>query len=125
NRGRLLNEAVVMFGDYDYYILHDADLIPDAQLLSYYYDYPEMPIHLGYRGQRWSETTTGANKKFIGGVLSVNKYDFYLANGFPNDFWGWGGEDDALSYRLTVNKIIVTQPPKGSVTDLENLSIEQ
>jgi hypothetical protein len=125
NRGRLLNEAVVKYSDYDYYIMHDADLIPDSDLLEYYYDYPEVPIHLGYRGQRWSETTSGANKKFIGGVLSINKYDFYRVNGFPNDFWGWGGEDDALSYRLSVNKIIVTQPPKGAVTDLENMDIEQ
>lgn len=125
NRGRLLNEAADMYEDYDYYIFHDADLIPDSDLLEYYYDYPEQPIHLGYRGQRWSETTPGINKKFIGGVLSINKYDFYLANGFPNEFWGWGGEDDALSYRLTINKIIVTQPLKGSVQDLEDLTIEQ
>jgi len=125
NRGLLLNEAVAIFNDFDYYILHDADLIPDTELLSYYYDYPEQPIHLGYRGQRWSETTPGSNKKFIGGVLSINKYDFYRVNGFPNDYLSWGGEDDALSYRLMVNKLVVTQPPKGAVTDLENLTIEQ
>jgi hypothetical protein len=125
NRGQLLNEGVVMYENYDYFIFHDADLIPDTDLFKYYYEYPEQPIHLGYRGQRWSETTSGANKKFIGGVLSINKYDFYLANGFPNDFWGWGGEDDALSYRLMINKILVTQPPEGAVTDLEELTIEQ
>lgn len=125
NRGRLLNEAIVMYNNFDYYILHDADLIPDTELLEHYYDYPESPIHLGYRGQRWSETEAGSNKKFIGGVLSINKYDFYLVNGFPNDFWGWGGEDDALSQRLTSNKIIIKQPSEGAVYDLEELTIEQ
>lgn len=125
NRGLLLNEGVKNNENYDYYIFHDADLIPDSDLLNYYYVYPVQPIHLGYRGQRWSETTTSTNKKFIGGVFSINKYDFYLVNGFPNDFWGWGGEDDALSQRLKINKINVIQPPIGSVTDLENLSIDQ
>jgi len=125
NRGRLLNEGVLVHDNYDYYIFHDADLIPDVNLLEYYYEYPKQPIHLGYRGQRWSEITPGSNNKFIGGVLSVNKYDFYLINGFPNDYWNWGGEDDALSYRFHINKIKVTFPPKGAVTDLENLTIEE
>ncbi len=125
NRGQLLNEGAIMYEEYDYFIFHDADLIPDLNLFKYYYDYPEQPIHLGYRGQRWSETISSSNKKFIGGILSINKYDFYLVNGFPNDFWGWGGEDDALSYRLMSNKLIVTQPSEGSVTDLEELTIEQ
>lgn len=125
NRGFLLNRGVFMNNDYDYYIFHDTDLIPDEDLFSYYYDYPECPVHLGYRGQRWSEVEAGANKKFIGGVLSMNKYDYYLVNGFPNNFAGWGGEDDALSHRLYINKITVIQPLKGAVTDLENLTIKQ
>jgi len=125
NRGLLLNKGVVQNGDYDYYILHDTDLIPDSELLVYYYEYPKSPIHLGYRGQRWSETTPGANKKFIGGVLSINKFDFYTANGFPSTMAGWGGEDDALSARLSVNRIIVSQPPKGAVTDLEGMTIKE
>lgn len=125
NRGLLLNDGVLLFDKFDYYIFHDADLIPDQTLLSYYYEYPTSPIHLGYRGQRWSETVIGANKKFIGGVLSINKYDFFLVNGFPNDYWGWGGEDDDLSYRLKINKIDVTQPESGSVTDLEGMNIEE
>ncbi len=125
NRGLLLNKGVVMNPDYDYYILHDADLIPDQDLLKYYYKYPKSPIHLGYRGQRWSETKEGTNKKFIGGVLSINKFDYYNANGIPNTMQGWSGEDDALSYRLMVNKIKIEIPPKGAVTDLEGLTIEQ
>jgi hypothetical protein len=126
NRGLLLNNEVTKNHEkFDYFIFHDVDLIPDTQLLSYYYEYPKSPIHLGYRGQRWSETTPGTNKKFIGGVLSMNKYDYYNVNGFPNDFWGWGKEDDALSYRLLINSIYVDIPPTGSVTDLENLTIEQ
>lgn len=121
NRGLLLNMGVYK-NPADYYILHDADLIPDKELLKQYYVYPTTPIHLGHRGQRWSGSN---NKKFIGGILSINKYDFYRVNGFPNDFWGWGGEDDALSSRLRINGIEVLVPPVGGVVDLENLTIEQ
>ncbi len=122
NRGRLLNEAVCDPGNnkYSYFIFHDADLIPDSDLLEYYYEYPMSPIHLGFRGQRYSK-----NRKFLGGVLSMSRKDFMHVNGFPNDFWGWGGEDDALAARLSRSQISVEVPPKGSVTDLESLTIEQ
>jgi len=124
NRGLLLNKGFLMYNNYDYYIFHDVDLIPNAELLEYYYDYPYYPIHLGYRGQRWSQKGD-SNKKFIGGVLSINKFDFSIVNGFPLEYWGWGGEDDALSERLKLNNIIIKNPPKGEVIDLEELSIEE
>jgi hypothetical protein len=120
NRGLLLNKGFLNNQNYDYFIFHDVDLIPDSDLIKTYYEYPEKPIHIGYKGQRWS-----TNEKFIGGVLSINKDDFIKVNGFPNDFWGWGGEDDALSNRLRINNISVVRPKHGSVTCLENLTIEE
>ncbi len=127
NRGWLLNKAVSQNMDYDYYIFHDVDLIPDSTLLKEYYKFPELPIHLGHRGQRWSvdKPVSWPVNKFIGGVFSVSKDDFIKINGFPNNFWGWGAEDDALSYRLYINDITVESPEKGSVTDLENLNIQE
>jgi hypothetical protein len=121
NRGLLLNEGIATFNNFDYYIFHDADLIPDQILLQYYLKYPKNPIHIGHKGQRWS----GPSNKFIGGIFSINKHDFYKINGFPNDFWGWGGEDDAMSERLRINKIVIERPHAGSVTDLEALTIKQ
>jgi len=35
----------------------------------------------------------------IGGVMSINRENYYLVNGFPNIYWGWGGEDDDFSAR--------------------------
>jgi hypothetical protein len=121
NRGLLLNRGVLENQDRDYYIFHDVDLIPDTDLIEYYKVYPTTPIHLGYRGQRYSKLD--GSMHFLGGVLSINKYDFQSVNGFPNNFWGWGGEDDALRNRLRIKNIEVTYPPKGSVKDLEELSI--
>ena len=36
----------------------------------------------------------------FGGVVSMTKAHFYSVNGFPNSFFGWGGEDDNMFRRL-------------------------
>lgn len=35
-------------------------------------------------------------KEFFGGVSGLTVEQFRKINGFPNAFWGWGGEDDDL-----------------------------
>ena len=35
----------------------------------------------------------------LGGILIMNKNIFKKINGYPNDFWGWGGEDVDLKKR--------------------------
>ena len=40
-------------------------------------------------------------------IISFNKKDFQKINGFPNDFWGWGGEDDAMYNRLVSARVPV------------------
>lgn len=32
----------------------------------------------------------------VGGVLAIRMNHFYAVNGFSNEFWGWGGEDDDM-----------------------------
>ncbi len=53
-------------------------------------------------------------------------------NGFPNNFWGWGGEDDEISERLQDCGLHpVTKPGNdvrkaaGAITDLEDLLIKE
>ena len=103
-----------------YYVLSDVDLLPSNELLEDYLKYPETPIHLGNRGTRY----TGNADSFLGGVLSVNSKDFIKSNGYPNSFWGWGGEDDALKRRLDRNNIRIERP-EGSVIDLEELNLTE
>ena len=108
--------------DNHYYILSDVDLIPSMDLLPEYLRYPKKPIHLANKGTRYN--TDGKNENFLGGVLSINREDFIKSNGYPNIFWGWGGEDDVLSSRLRLKNIDIDKPEE-SVIDLEEMTIDE
>jgi len=41
--------------------------------------------------------------------VAFSSDDFKRINGFPNNFWGWGGEDDEMR-----NRIDEVRPPTGS-----------
>ena len=105
-----------------YYVLSDVDMLPSINLVKDYLTYPESPIHLGNKGTRYNRD--GRDKNFLGGVLSVSKNDFETVNGYPNDFWGWGGEDNSLNRRFKDNKINI-QKSDEPVIDLEKLTLEE
>ena len=49
-----------------------------------------------------------------------NKKLFEEVNGYPNNFWGWGGEDDALLNRLiNAGHNDVYYPKNGAIIDFE------
>ncbi len=104
-----------------YYILSDVDLLPSVGLVEDYLKFPKNPIHLANKGTRYN--MDGSDRNFLGGVISINDKDFEKANGYPNNFWGWGGEDNALNNRLKTNKISV-EKPNEPVIDLEELSLQ-
>jgi hypothetical protein len=103
-----------------YYVLSDVDMLPSMNLVNDYLQYPKHPIHLANKGTRYNRD--GKDRNFLGGVLSINKEDFEKSNGYPNNFWGWGGEDNALNHRLRVNKIPVSKSQEP-VIDLEKMSL--
>ena len=56
-----------------------------------------MPTHLSaYCSQFEYQFKTDC----FGGVLLVNQEDFRRVNGFSNQYWGWGAEDDDLRKRF-------------------------
>ena len=103
-----------------YYILSDVDLLPSQGLVEDYLKYPKNPIHLANKGTRYN--MDGNDRNFLGGVISITDKDFEKANGYPNNFWGWGGEDNALNYRLRKNNVRI-EKPREPVIDLEELSL--
>jgi len=105
---------------YDNYIFSDIDIIPDYELIKYYSKSLKYPISLALRGTRYMDNRNIDKKMFIGSLLGFSKDQFEKINGYPNNFWGWGGEDEAIKGRL-VNSGMNTfyYPSKGTVIDLE------
>jgi hypothetical protein len=119
NIGKLKNigfEIANKEDKYDHVIFSDIDIIPDYDLMNYLFlKIKDTPISLAYRGTRYEGY--GA---FLGTLISFSTKTFKKINGYPNNFWGWGGEDIALSIRMNENKInTILYPEKGSIIDFE------
>jgi hypothetical protein len=107
-------------GDFDNYIFSDIDTIPDYDLMEYFLIKMKYPISLAVRGTRYTEKNNRTGKVFLGGLLGFDSKIFTKINGYPNNFWGWGGEDDSLMIRFLKSGIDkVYYPKKGSIIDIE------
>jgi hypothetical protein len=117
NRGKLLNVGykVALKDKCKYFIFHDVDLLADTNAIKYYQIYPDKMIHIA---NIWTEKYSYEN--FIGGIISVNNNDFKKINGFPNNYWGWGGEDDEMLRRIRINKLQVYKPTQGNITEMKH-----
>jgi hypothetical protein len=122
NRGELLNIGFKLADKegYNNFVFHDVDLLPSNDLKPYYTSVPKInPIHIAAVWDRY-----GSNSKYFGGIVAFNKEMFEKINGYPNNFWGWGGEDDEL-YNRTKKYYTIFKPNQGSIKDLENLKLEE
>lgn len=43
---------------------------------------------------------------------------------FPNNYWGWGGEDDALGFRMKANGVTVVSAPPAADNKIRDLEEE-
>jgi hypothetical protein len=114
NRGKLLNIGIKLALEqgYDNFITHDVDLLPNIELLPFYTNTFDMPIHIAHSFSKYNY------EEYFGGIVSFNRNLINKFNGYPNNFWGWGGEDDSLYNRVTENIGIIGKPTYGKVNDL-------
>jgi hypothetical protein len=102
NRGKLLNigfdyslkKSTKHPPKHDIFIFHDVDLLPQPPLAKWYATPPSKPLHIARVWDRYSN-----NPKYFGGIVSFSEDDMKKINGYPNNFWGWGGEDDEMQAR--------------------------
>jgi hypothetical protein len=124
NRGKLLNAGFKIAqeeGGFNKFIFHDVDLLPSMELKKYYLPVKtKSPIHIA---NVWKERYD--YDTYFGGVVAFPEEIFENINGFPNNFWGWGGEDDVLFYRTQKLKYPIDKPTDGSFKDLENMTFQQ
>lgn len=126
NRGALLNAGARMAiaEGYDVLALHDVDLLPGPCLRA---AYESVCGAVGgwtcaHPGSAWKRYTYST---YVGGVFIMHARVYESMNGFPNGFWGWGGEDDCFGERLSavgVTPADVFRPrglPDDAFTDLE------
>ncbi|CAM9824128.1 unnamed protein product [Scytosiphon promiscuus] len=120
NRGKLLNIGfdLARREGCGAFLLHDVDLLPSDELARWYSTVPERPVHVAKVWKQYSN-----NPKYFGGVVAFNRQDFEAINGFPNTFWGWGGEDDEMYSRIVEAKLEPQKAEEGEFTDLEGLDL--
>lgn len=109
NRAKLLNigyaEALKDY-DYDCFVFSDVDLIPmdDRNFYKCYNQPRHLSVSMDKFGFRLPYT------QYFGGVSSLSKEQFLKINGFPNNYWGWGGEDDDIFNRVTSKGMTISRP---------------
>uniref|UniRef100_A0A3B5LCN3 Beta-1,4-galactosyltransferase n=1 Tax=Xiphophorus couchianus TaxID=32473 RepID=A0A3B5LCN3_9TELE len=109
NRAKLMNigfvEALIEY-DYDCFVFSDVDLVPidDRNL----YRCSDHPRHLSVAVDKFNFILPYAT--IFGGVSALSKQQFLKVNGFSNTFWGWGGEDDDMSQRISYRRMFISRP---------------
>uniref|UniRef100_A0A8C5PGA6 Beta-1,4-galactosyltransferase n=1 Tax=Leptobrachium leishanense TaxID=445787 RepID=A0A8C5PGA6_9ANUR len=111
NRAKLLNVGVreaLRLDDWDCLILHDVDLVPENDYNLYVCD-EYNPKHLAsamdkfhYKLPYW---------EYFGGVSALTPDQYMRINGFPNSYWGWGGEDDDIAARVRLAGMSISRSP--------------
>ncbi|KAI3413769.1 hypothetical protein GPALN_011250 [Globodera pallida] len=111
NRGKLMNvgfvEASLLY-DWQCFIFHDVDLLPedDRNL----YSCPEHPRHMSAAVDKFKYVLPYA--QIFGGATAMTREQFARMNGFSNDYWGWGGEDDDIANRISYAGYKISRYPK-------------
>ncbi|XP_037318274.1 beta-1,4-galactosyltransferase 1 [Pungitius pungitius] len=109
NRAKLLNvgytEALKDY-DYDCFVFSDVDLIPmdDRNIYKCF----SQPRHLSVSMDKFGFRLP--YNQYFGGVSSMSKEQYLKINGFPNNYWGWGGEDDDIFNRLSSRGMSISRP---------------
>uniref|UniRef100_M3ZEQ7 Uncharacterized protein n=1 Tax=Xiphophorus maculatus TaxID=8083 RepID=M3ZEQ7_XIPMA len=109
NRAKLMNigfvEALKEY-DYDCFVFSDVDLVPidDRNL----YRCSDHPRHLSVAVDKFNFILPYAT--IFGGVSALSEQQFLKVNGFSNTFWGWGGEDDDMSQRISYRGMFISRP---------------
>uniref|UniRef100_A0A224YUI6 Beta-1,4-N-acetylgalactosaminyltransferase n=1 Tax=Rhipicephalus zambeziensis TaxID=60191 RepID=A0A224YUI6_9ACAR len=109
NRAKLLNigylESTALY-DYQCFVFHDIDLVPvdDRNV----YTCPQKPRHMSVT----IDSHSGVPYYLMfGGVSALSKELMLRVNGYSNIYWGWGGEDDDMTFRLKhINQTILRRP---------------
>ena len=103
NRGKLLNIGTIYAKKLgcDYVVFHDLDMLPEEVD----YSYSDTPLHLATNLIGTKDFKRIVFDQYFGGVTLFPIKTFEEINGYSNNYWGWGYEDDDLLYRCKYYKV--------------------
>ena len=103
NRGKLLNIGFIKAIELqcDYVVFHDIDMLPVVAD----YSYSDIPIHLISEFDLPDGVSRELFDDYFGGVTLFPCNIFKQINGYTNEYFGWGFEDDNLLLRCKENQI--------------------
>ncbi|XP_016320607.1 beta-1,4-galactosyltransferase 3-like isoform X1 [Sinocyclocheilus anshuiensis] len=110
NRAKLLNVGVreaLKEEDWSCIFLHDVDLLPENDHNTYTC-HPQYPTHLSIAMDKFRYRLPYS--QYFGGVSAVTPEQYLKMNGFPNQYWGWGGEDDDIAARVRLSGMKIMRP---------------
>ncbi|CAF1215284.1 unnamed protein product [Adineta ricciae] len=96
-------------------IFHDVDLIPENnQNLYTCLTSADHPIHMSANVRSQLEGKyTKIYSFLVGGVLAIRPKSFQFLNGYSNQYFNWGGEDDDMGLRFLAKDTCVQRPTTG------------
>ena len=109
-------------GPWDCYTVHDIDRLPFN---------PNITYHCAPHGKTYHYTTFGGD---FGGCGSVPGHTMRAINGWSNMFYGWGGEDQDMGWRLIeaskiasdhIFHLIRADPKTKNLNHLEKVYIQK
>ena len=96
NRAKLLNIGFDLAKDCDWFAFHDIDMLPvDSD-----YSIVDGPTHLATMVEQFGYALPYDG--YFGGVTLFDKSSFEKINGYSNEYWGWGAEDDDVLHRCNI-----------------------
>lgn len=114
NRGKLCNVGFLEATDCTHVVFHDVDMIPEGVDYS-----PANGVtQLATAATQFGEKLPYPN--YLGGVVMFDRATFQEINGFSNEFWGWGLEDDDLSARCAAKHVRITPRFGGKHISLDH-----
>jgi hypothetical protein len=101
NRGLMKNIAAEhAFNDgCDYIVWHDIDMVPEDESCDYSFP-KDNPQHIAVRISQSDYQLK--YEEYFGGAVLFSKEQVERTNGYSNEYWDWGMEDDDLFWRCVM-----------------------
>lgn len=101
NRAKLLNIGFLENQESNYFCFHDIDMLPTDENCNY--TFIDGVCKLSYYVSQFNFIPRPDSE--LGGVTLIDKESFIKVNGYSNEYWGWGVEDEDFATRCKIRNI--------------------